>query len=364
MSCNQMKVAIIGIAVAAALTGCGQEATEEVKTEVIRPVRLITVADVEQQNMRRFPANVLASEEAVVSFRVPGELVEFPVKPAERVEKGQLLARLDDRDFKTELLLRRTDFELAQRDFERVEQLRKKNVLSQSDYDNAQARVKSSQAALKLAQDRLADSSLVAPFSGRIAQTAVENFQYIQPQQTILVLQDDRELDISIQLPESILNQIDESTIDPSYQPTVTFAGGGSSYPVTYKQHSTQVTPGTQAYEVVFSLEVPDNGQTIYPGMGATLYMNMSKVLPHSAPDNSFTLPMTAVMSDDNTGKAHVWVYHNGAVAPVPVTLHSVNAEGVVVSGDIQAGDELVSAGLNRLREGMKVKPLERERGL
>ncbi|WP_159064770.1 efflux RND transporter periplasmic adaptor subunit [Thaumasiovibrio subtropicus] len=349
----------------AALTGCQDEEAETVvAAEVIRPVKLFTVPDSAETNLRRFPANVLASEEAVVSFRVPGEIVSFPVKPADAVEEGQLLARLDDRDFKTELMLRRTDYELALRDFDRVKKLREKQVLSQSDYDNAQARVKSAKAALKLAQDRLADTVLVAPFSGRIAQTAVENFQYIQPQQTILVLQDNNTLDISIQLPESILNQVDQTKVDQAYRPLVTFAGNETSYPVTYKQHTTQATPGTQAYEVVFSLDVPDDGQTIYPGMGATLHMDMHKILPHLVDEETYLLPVTAVLVNDATGTAQVWVYRDGAVTPVDVSKQGVSADGISVSGALQPGDQLVMAGLNQLRPGMKVKPLERERGL
>nr|WP_159063854.1 efflux RND transporter periplasmic adaptor subunit [Thaumasiovibrio occultus] len=358
-------VGSIALAVSLVLSGCKETTAENTAKEpVVRPVRLFTIADTDANNLRRFPANVLASEEAIISFRVAGELVEFPVKPADIVEKGALLAKLDDRDYRTDVQLRKTDYDLALRDFERVKTLRQRNVLSQADYDNALARVRSARAALKLAEDRLADTKLVAPFSGRVAQTAVENFEFVQPQQTILVLQSDNTLDVSIQLPENILNQINQDSVNPDYRPTVSFAGRPDSYPVTYKQHATQATPGTQAYEVVFSLAVPENGQTIYPGMGATLSMDMAQILPNMTHSDAFLVPLTAVLDDDASSQAQVWVYNDGIVEPRAVEKLRITNDGVLVSGDLNAGTQIVSAGLNQLTSGMTVKPLERERGL
>ncbi|WP_413113282.1 efflux RND transporter periplasmic adaptor subunit [Thaumasiovibrio sp. DFM-14] len=346
------------------LFGCTPSSDNSSTGSVVRPVKLLTIADGQSETMHRFPAHVVASEEATISFRVPGELTALPVKPADRVEKGQLLATLDERDFKTQLALRQTDHMLAQRDFSRVAQLKEKNVLSQSDFDNAQARVDSAQAALKLAEDQLADASLNAPFSGRVAYVAVDNYQYIQPQQAILTLQSDKALDIYIQLPEGLLSQLNASQVDLTYQPEVSFVGSDVRYPVTYKQHATQVTPGTQAYEVVFSLSLPNNGHIIYPGMGATLHLDLSRVMPGSLDPQRFTVPVSAVLVDDRTGKALVWRFEDGEVQPVEVMTHKVTSKGVVIEGPLQSGDQLVTAGLGQLRTGMKVKPLQRERGL
>lgn len=357
----------VGLMFGLSLTvGCQEEVVSPVVVDSIRPVKLFTLSDKAAENVRHFPANVHASEEAVISFRVSGELAELPINAAQRVEKGQLLAKLDDRDFITEKQLRKTDYELAKVEFERVKTLHERNVLSQSDFDNAQARVRSSKAGLKLANDRLSDTALVAPFSGRIAHINVDNFQYVQPQQTILILQEDKTLDISIQFPENLLNSIDKRKIDQNYQPMVTFAGKNIQYPVTYKEHATQATPGTQAFEVIFSLLVPNDGQTIYPGMGATVSVDLVAMMPdeNDAAEGFFVIPLTAMLVDDSTGKNQVWVYRDGDVSPREVTLQRITDNGAVVSGQLAPGEQLVSAGLNKMRIGMKVKPLKRERGL
>ena len=75
---------------------------------------------------------------------------------------------------------------------------------------------------------------------------------------------------------------------------------------------------------------------------------------------------MTAVMTDDTSNQKQVWVYDadTGTVNPEVVTLGRITQSGITVLSGLNAGDQIASAGLNRLEPGMKVKPLERERGL
>ncbi|WP_062267549.1 efflux RND transporter periplasmic adaptor subunit [Endozoicomonas arenosclerae] len=352
------------IAVAMVLSGCSQP--QEEKKEVVRPVKLFQVEDSNAGNLRQFPAKVYASEEAEISFRIPGELVKFPVKQAEEVKKGQLLAKLDDRDIRNELAARQADFDLAEAENNRIKSLRAKKVVSQSELDNSNAKLRSADAALKLARDKLRYTVLQAPFDGRVAQTLVENYQFVQAQQAILILQGSNTLDVQIQVPESIVSNVREDDVDYDYQPVVTFAGRPSmEYKVSYKEHSTKVTPGTQSYQVVFTLPIPED-LTVYPGMGATLTLDLSKVSPRENSGQHFVVPLSAVLKDDSTGKEQVWIFdeQDKTVKPVEVTIGSILQSGVEVTSGLEEGQRIVSAGVNRLRPGMKVKPLQRERGL
>ncbi|MET4695680.1 efflux RND transporter periplasmic adaptor subunit [Endozoicomonas lisbonensis] len=346
------------------LSACSE--SEEEVVDVVRPVKLFTVKDSGRENIREFPATVEATEEAEVSFRVAGELVEFPAHPADEVRKGQLLARLDDRDFKNTVAVRQADYDLAAADYRRIASLREKKVVSVADYDQANARLKSSKISLQLAKDQLRDTVLNAPFSGRIAQTMVENYQSVQAQQPILILQSSNTLDVSIQVPETIITKIREEEVNRDYSPTVRFAGNpNKEYSLTYKEHDTRVTPGTQSYTVVFTMQTPEE-LTIYPGMGGTVTIDLSKVTSRSKALAEYIIPLTAVLKDDSTGKNSAWVYNpeTGIVNPVEVTLGPVTDQGITILSGLEAGEEIVSAGLSRLHPGMEVKPLERERGL
>ena len=346
------------------LSGCSKQ--EEPVREVVRPVKLFTVEDGALADERRFPATVHSAEESQISFRIPGELIKFPVKTAELVEKGQLLAKLDDRDIKNELTLRQADFDLAQINYDRMKSLREKKVVSQSELDTISAHLKSARASLKLAKDRLEYTTLTAPFSGRIARTDVENHQFVQAQQTILLLQNSDNLDITIQMPESILTRVQEDKVDYTYQPYITFASvAGQRYPVTYKEHATSVTSGTQSYQVTFTMPVPEN-ITVYPGMGATLHMDLRRIAASANDISGFVVPLSAVLKDDATGRVQAWVYQSetGTVQPVAITLGRVTQQGVNVLSGLNGDEQIVSAGLSHLSADMKVKPLTRERGL
>ena len=361
---NRLVLGGMTIAIAAGLAGCSEP--EEVHEEVIRPVKLFEVVDTGMQNLREFPATVIASEEAEVSFRIPGELVELSVKRAEEVKEGQLLAQLDDRDIKNEQARTKNDLHQAQIDFNRIKSLKSKKMVSQSEYDNAKTRLDAAGIAVQQSQNTLEDTVLTAPFSGRVAETLVENHQFVQAQQTILVLQGSNELDVSIQVPESIVKQVQAEQVDMQYQPTITFSGkSNKSYSVSYKEHSTQVTPGTQSYQVWFTLPVPED-LTVYPGMGATLALDLSKIIHNGNSISQYVVPVTAVMIDDASNTQEVWKYdaQTGEVNPVAVNVGHVTQSGITVLSGLNQGDQIVAAGVNRLTKGMQVKPLERERGL
>ncbi|MCW8346345.1 efflux RND transporter periplasmic adaptor subunit [Vibrio sp. ZSDZ65] len=363
MSVTTLCRSFILLSLSVILAGCSsEESSSTVKTP--RPVRLTEVVLLDSQEIRRFPAQVLASKEVELSFRVAGEVVEFNIKPSQIVSKGQVIARVDDRDFKTDVELKVADFDLANREFERAKSMREKQLLAQSDFDSAQARLNVASGALTLAKDRLKDTIIRAPFSGRVASTQIENHQVVQAQQPIALLQDDRNIDITIQLPEHILSRINRIGMDKTYSPVVTFNSSEHAYSASYKQHKTLATQGTQSYEVTFTMPAPNAEYTVYPGMGATLHLNLGKIVAQPNSTVRYVVPATAILNNDMTGQTQVWVYDSGQVSAVDVTTEKITSRGVVISAKLKPDSRIVSAGLNKLYDGMSVVSITRERGL
>lgn len=333
-------------------------------SEVIRPVKLYPVKDSAKGNIRRFPATVHASEESMIAFKVGGELEELPVLNGQEVKAGQLLAQLDKRDYENEVALRQADYNLANSNYQRIKSLFQQKAMSQAELDNATNKYQSAKVALKLANDRLADTELRAPFAGRVARIEVENHQQVQPNQTILLLQNTDTLEIRIQAPENIISQLNADKVDLDYQPEVTFGNQSKGYLAKYKEHATSATPGTLSYEVTFTLPAPKE-LNIYPGMGATVNADMARVF--NASDRSgIVVPVAAVLKDDSTGQDQVWVYNQSTqeVNPVVVKVGRITQGGIHILNGLKDSDQIVAAGLSRLYAGMKVKPLIRERGL
>lgn len=346
----------------ALLSGC-TPAESSVQTSPIRPVKLFEVVQLNGDSFRTFPARVAANSRAELSFRISGQLTELALVEGQRVTEGSLLAKLDDRDAHNNLMTREAEHELLAADFKRKVELLNRKLISQSEFDNTQAQLKSAKAALAAARDQLSYTRLTAPFSGTIAKRLVDNHQIVQANQGVLTLQNNNLLDVSIQVPEAMAASLNEYIKQQNFIAKVRFSAlAGMEFDAKFKEYSTQVTPGTQAYEVVFSLPQPEDIQLL-PGMSAELTLALVKTPDQTA---SAIVPVTAIDKRDQDGRVQVWVYQtqSGEVKPTAVTLGRVTTEGIEVLGGINKGDLIVSAGVSQLSDGMKVKPLRWQRGV
>ncbi|NOQ93538.1 MAG: efflux RND transporter periplasmic adaptor subunit, partial [Methylophaga sp.] len=160
------------------LGGCADDQAD--KVEIIRPVRAIKVGDIELLKGRDFPGRAKAVREVNLAFDVSGTLNKRPVKIGENIAKGQLIASLDSRDFRSNVSEARANVQNAYANFKRAKELITKNFISKTEYDrlNAEARVTSAER--DKAVKALSDTELKAPFSGYISELYVENFQAVQ----------------------------------------------------------------------------------------------------------------------------------------------------------------------------------------
>ncbi len=347
------------------LTGCVEQSDSKPVTEVIRPAKIFRVADPAAENIRHFPAEVEANAESRLAFRVSGQIIEFPVKAGNEVKKGQLLARLDPTDFRLRLDDRQARYQLARSQYERTRSLLERKLTAQSSFDEARASLAVAQAALNMARTDMEYSHLRAPFAGRIARVMAEQHENIQAKQTILSLQNRDQVDISIQMPESIVSRVKQDT---RYQPTVVFdTHPDRQFPVTIKEYDTQADPATLTYKVVFSLPSPEDFNVL-PGMTASVRIDLARITDIGR--SVFMLPPGAVFSADDAPLSgdlrHVWKLdpESMEVRRAEVTVGEIRNQGIEVLSGIEAGEHVISAGVHFLAEGMRIRPWNREGGL
>ena len=345
------------------LIGCS-EPEKIVKEEPIRPVKLFSIGHDSQTNIRSFPAEVVANQGSYLAFRVNGELVEFPVLAGEQVKKGQLLAKLDPEDFQLQYNERKARYELAKSQLKRIKQLFDKNITSQSELDQAVANEQVAESAFKIAETNLEYSELRAPFAGIVAKVFVKNFESIKAKQNVLRLETRDFMDVAIQVPEKIVARIQKDT---QYQPMVEFDGyHDKQYNLTLKEWDTQADPATLTYKVVFSLPVPEDFNLL-AGMSGQVMIDLSKVTRSQTPYT--ILPIESVFSDPNkslSDNAYVWVFNQqtGTVHKQAVQVGQLHHDTIEVLSGVKEGQQIVSAGVHSLQEGMSVRPWNKERGL
>lgn len=346
------------------LSACNEDPVS-VPKQIIRPIKLTTVTQEYAEQMRSFPGTVAAAEISELSFRINGELAELAVLSGQRVKKGQVIGRLDDNDLQQDLKNQTADFDFAMSEYKRTESVYEQRLISRSQYEQSRTRMVEAESRLDKARNNLSYSVLKAPFDGIVSQVLVDSYQTITAKQPIVTLQGEDMVEVVIQMPENVVVNVREDANDVNYQPTVTFASiTNSSFKATYKEHAAQANRGSQTYDVTFILPRPENFRVL-PGMTATIHFDLSQILQIENSQRLVVDPRAVVSIDGNPGQ-FVWRYNDesGEVNAVQVNVGDLINEGIQIVEGVNAGDKVAVAGLHLLHDGMKVKPLAKQRGL
>lgn len=346
-----MKTVLVMMAAAVALAaGCSKQ---EAKTESPRPVRTALVAEGGADDWV-LSGEVRARYETRLAFRLPGQMLERKVEVGQRVRAGQAVALLDPRDARlaessarAQLAQAESQAALAEADFERFAELRAKNFISQAEYDRreAQARqareqVASARAQASQAANQVAYTVLAAPHAGIITALEAEAGQVLSAGQTVARLARPEELEVAVSVPEHRLEAFRNTR---QYEVRL-WSAPGRTYRGRLRELSPIADPASRTYAARVSLQDEDGALAI--GMTAELRVR--------APGDSVAqVPLSALFHRD--GRPAVWVLDNDRVRLVEVSAGEVAGNTVAVQAGLQAGQRIVTAGVNRLADGQRV---------
>jgi RND family efflux transporter MFP subunit len=313
-------------------------------------------------DFRQFPGVVDAIQRADLSFRIQGKIIEILVREGDMVDKDQLLARLDPTDYQIVLNDRKASYATATANYDRAKKLVAKDAISKVEHDKIRAAYHTAKANLDAAEQDMKYTSLKATFPGYIARRHVENFEEVRRKQTVFTLQDISELEIKVDVPETIMIQL-RRAIEPGKvtQPkremyAVFNQIKDVKFPLTTKEVSTTADPNTRTFQATLKMEHPES-HNILPGMTTTVF---AEVLPTERGDTvSVLLPVSAVVVDIGKDPI-VWILDEDTmtVSAKPVTVGDMSTDSITVFG-IDAGQRVVTAGAAFMREGMKVTLLQ-----
>ncbi len=333
------------------LAGC-ERPEPPVTDQAVRPAKLFRVTPRRNVRVHDFVGRVQARQTVDLSFQVAGELARLPVREGQSVAAGEPVAALDPTDF--ELAVREADVQqkLAAQDLQRKEALLRQHTIPQSDVDNARAQHELWLVRLDEARQHLAHASLAAPFDALVAERYVDNHSHVQVGEPVVRLLDLSTLEVVASVPSSLL-----ATVTPEQVQSMTARFDflpGQSFPLTYRESSGEANPVAQTYDVTFTMPSPA-GVTVLPGMTARVHVELAR----QGGGDALTVPATALQSDPE-GRFFVWVYDpaTSGIRQRPVSVGTPEADGVVVTKGLTAGEVIVAAGASQLQPGMRVRPL------
>jgi len=349
---------LLVILVATVLSSCKNK-EETAAPEPIKPVKLHAVQVGHAQLNMSLPGKVRAARRSELSFKVSGPLEKLPVDEGQVVKKGDLIAQILPRDFQTAINEAKARELEAEQQYQRYKELYAKRQVSKADFDRYRASRDVARARLEDAQNALKDTTLIAPFAGVIAKRYVENFEKVQAKEPIVYLQLIDELEILVDVPELMIAQFGQGgKIDVVAEFD---AVAGKQYQLTVKEYSTDADPATQTYQVVLAMDQPEEAN-ILPGMTAKVTSSVQE--GNDVGSSSILIPAIAVLNDADK-KDYVWVFdrNSSKVSKVLVKIGSLKgSKNILVEDGLKGGDEIVIAGITKLRDGMTVRPWEKQR--
>jgi membrane fusion protein (multidrug efflux system) len=292
---------------------------------------------------------VEADERVTVAAEIDGLVVELPFQEGSFVEKGQLLARLNDAELKAEVGSAQALRDQARLNFERASRLAEQNITSSQERDNAKAALDVAEANLNLARARLAKTRIVAPFTGSVGRRIVSPGAFLRAGDVITDLARIDTVKIAFAAPESYLPQLRRGAkvaVKTAAYPEKEFTG-------SIEVVDPLLDPGTRSARLI--ARVPNSSRELRPGMSA----DVRAVLVERP---GVTVPAEAVFSEGDQNFVYK-VRADGSVTRVPVTL-AIRQEGrVEVTAGLTSGENVVRAGHQKLFEGAKVAVAEAPTG-
>ncbi|MDD0995523.1 Macrolide export protein MacA [compost metagenome] len=336
------------------LVACSKE---EAAPEPVRPVLSIKVEALGEQNLGRFAGSIQARYESNVGFRVPGRIASRSVDVGAEVEKGALLASLDPTDQKNQLRSAEGDLASiranlinAQATARRQQSLFDQGVGSQAQLDAAQTDLKTTQASLDQAQaavnqakDQLNYVELRADHKAVVTAWMAEAGQVVTAGQQVVTLAQPDIKEAVIDLPDTLVDQLPQDVVF---------------------QVALQLTPEINTTAIVREIEPQAESATRTRRARLTLSETPTafrlgsaiSVTLSSAIKPQIELPLSALQEVD--GKPRIWIVdtQSQTVSPRDVSIVSRTDTTVVVASGVKSGERIVSAGVNSLKPGQKVK--------
>ncbi len=339
------------IVTALLLASCDEEPATEPNDTSGRPVKLINISGTHHQSTARYPAVIGAGEQVDLSFPVGGVIQELPVTDADPVDKGDLIARLDPRDFESNVAAARASFTNAEEEYQRAVRLAEQDAIAQSVLEQRKTQRDVARAKLDSAEKALADSVLRAPFSGVVASIPVRKQQTVSPGTNVATLINVAALDATINLPASVVAQV--PTRENRGVVVLLEAAPDREIEAQFSEANLVADATSQTYAITFRFEAPAD-LLILPGMNATVELTSGD---SGAARGSVSVPLAAVQSDGNG--QYVWIVERDAmtVSRRYIEMATGIGEMVVVTSGLSFGDQIVGAGGAYLAEGIKVTP-------
>ncbi|OGT49140.1 MAG: hypothetical protein A3F17_06705 [Gammaproteobacteria bacterium RIFCSPHIGHO2_12_FULL_41_15] len=281
-----------------------------------------------------------------ISADIGGKVTATLYQPGSYVTRGTPLIQLDDRTYRTRLQADEAALALARVNYQRYRSLTQWGAQAKQTLDQAKADFIQAETKVRDDQTRLDQTTLTAPFSGYVGAKTVNVGDYVNPGQSLTVLVDRQQLQVSYQFPETSLSRLQLGqtvTLEPTNGTTV------QSHQ-HYMGKVTYLAPqvDTSTHSITLQATLPNPQNALAPGLFVRVYQEIGE------PQETLVIPEESLIPTI-TGN-QVYVVKNNKAYAVPVTTGiTINGQVQIVKG-LKVGDTVIVAGQQQLKNGAPVQ--------
>jgi len=310
------------------------------ETPAVKVVTLL-IEKKEFKDRINLPAMVESFEDLKVKSEVSGQIVDILVKEGDYVEKGQVLVKLDDRDYQLRLDSIEANYNLARLEFKRMSELAEKKIAAVTDLDKINAQLKSLNSQLNEAKLALERTRIKAPISGRLNNIDAKIGDWMGVDKPVAQILQIGNVKVTVGIPESdvagVFN-LKEADVTIEALDNLTVKG---------KKIFLSRSPDTMARLYNMELVVSNPDGRILPGMFARVEI-VKQIF-----ENTAVIPLYSVITQHN--EKFVYVVKNGKAEKRNVELGLLSDWEIQIKKGLEPGDRLVIVGQRSLDDGQKV---------
>lgn len=332
-----MRNSTILIPLLAWLAGCTDATSERQQARYVQCDTVRTTSGTVPQS--RFPGRVKAASEANIAFRVAGQIAQMNVSQGQFVREGTVIARLDDRDYRTRLAATEAEYAGIRAEADRVTELFQSKSVTPNEYDKAVYGLQQISAKLEADRNALSYTRLIAPFDGYVQKKFFDMGETVGAGTAVVSVVSAGSTEIEIHLPSADFirrEEFDRAWAEIDLFPDTTF--------LLERIGINRKANLNQLYTAAFRFR---NAPQVAPGMNATVTIRYAMDR-----ERSVQIPVTALSADS------VWVLRNGRAHRKPIQVKRIHRDGTAQVEGLCAGELVISSGINSLEEGQPVRAM------
>ena len=339
-----MKMKAKGWIIAAAFLLCACSGGGQ-SEPLVRSVYVMQPIALSKEIVKTYPGVVKATHEINLGFKTPGQIERIHVKEGDYVHRGQLLAELDDADYKLAVEALQIQYDQVSDEVGRTAQLFQQKSISANDYEKASAGLKQLGVQLQIDKNKLKNTKLYAPADGYVQAVNFSPAEMVDAGTAVFNLLDISRMEIEADIPIGTYQQRNNFR-----QFRCHAAGIGENIQMALFS-LTSKADGNQLYQLRLTFaEQPEKRMT------AGMNIEVDITIADTAVANGFSVPLSAVFRDGDT--PCIWALGaDSTIVKRPVILGNTISEGyAVILKGLTGKEQIIRAGVNVLQQGEKVR--------